>query len=296
MHGIERIVRDMKKLSLLAVLVLACVLLASCNALLDKAKQYVTGNEASEKPAGYLTTLKNELFEYDVFKNHISVTKYLAESVEVEIPSEIDGKPVTEVGSLCFYQTEAKVVSVTIPDSVTAITESAFYCADRLSSIVIPDSVTEIGMRAFAQCEMLETVVVGSGVKSIPDYCFNCCDSLKQITFRGQIDSIGVRAFSYCSALTEYEIPSSVNKIGARAFCGCESLEYLTFINTEVEIGADAFSASEKLALIAPEGSAVYKYCEANSLRWTTSKSVPAIKLGTSDESSDESSASTEEN
>ena len=96
----------MKKLTLLAVLVLACVLLASCNALLDKAKQYVTGNEAPEKPADYLASLKNEQFAYDVFKDHISVTKYLAESVEAEIPSEIDGKPVTEVGSLCFYQTQ----------------------------------------------------------------------------------------------------------------------------------------------------------------------------------------------
>lgn len=286
----------MKKLTLLAVLVLACVLLASCNALLDKAKQYVTGNEAPEKPADYLASLKNEQFAYDVFKDHISVTKYLAESVEAEIPSEIDGKPVTEVGSLCFYQTEAKVVSVIIPESVTVIAESAFYCADRLSSIVIPDSVTEIGMRAFAQCEMLETVVVGSGVSNIPDYCFNCCDSLKQVTFRGQVGSFGARAFSYCNALAEYEIPSSVNKIGARAFFGCASLEYLMFVNAEVEIGADAFSGSDKLALIAPEGSAVYKYCEANSLRWTTSKSVPAVKLGIADESSEESSASTEEN
>ena len=286
----------MKKLTLLAVLVLACVLLASCNALLDKAKQYVTGNEAPEKPADYLASLKNEQFAYDVFKDHISVTKYLAESVEAEIPSEIDGKPVTEVGSLCFYQTEAKVVSVIIPESVTVIAESAFYCADRLSSIVIPDSVTEIGMRAFAQCEMLETVVVGSGVSNIPDYCFNCCDSLKQVTFRGQVGSFGARAFSYCNALAEYEIPSSVNKIGARAFFGCASLEYLTFVNAEVEIGADAFSGSDKLALIAPEGSAVYKYCEATSLRWTTSKSVPAVKLGIADESSEESSASTEEN
>ena len=57
-----------------------------------------------------------------------------------------------ENGVLKKYTGKWGVTKVVIPDSVTAIGESAFFGCDSLTSIVIPDSVTAIGDYAFRWC------------------------------------------------------------------------------------------------------------------------------------------------
>ncbi|MBR3277918.1 MAG: leucine-rich repeat protein [Lachnospiraceae bacterium] len=50
--------------------------------------------------------------------------------------------------------------SVTIPNSVTSIGESAFNACFSLTSVTIPNSVTSIGQRAFAYCDSLASVII----------------------------------------------------------------------------------------------------------------------------------------
>jgi len=78
---------------------------------------------------------------------------------EAEIPSEIDGLPVTSIGDGAFYFCES-LTSITIGDSVTSIGDSAFYSCTYLARITIPDSVASIGYKAFYGCDSLRVITI----------------------------------------------------------------------------------------------------------------------------------------
>ena len=54
--------------------------------------------------------------------------------------------------------------SVTIPDGVTEIGESAFFQCTGLTAVTIPNSVTEIGGSAFSGCTGLTAVTIPDSV------------------------------------------------------------------------------------------------------------------------------------
>jgi len=62
--------------------------------------------------------------------------------------------------------------SVTIPDSVTSIGNSAFADCCSLTSVTIPDSVMSIGYYAFEDCKKLTSVTIPDSVTSIWDKAF----------------------------------------------------------------------------------------------------------------------------
>jgi len=70
----------------------------------------------------------------------------------------VDGLLYSADGALLVCCPASKSDSVTIPNNVTNIGESAFEGCSSLSSIVIPDSVECIGERAFCQCTALTDV------------------------------------------------------------------------------------------------------------------------------------------
>ena len=69
----------------------------------------------------------------------------------MNIPSEIDGKTVTSIGSniLMHGDTAKNVLEIVIPETVTAIADNAFSLCQTLEKVTIPDSVTEIGKDVF---------------------------------------------------------------------------------------------------------------------------------------------------
>ena len=90
--------------------------------------------------------------------------------------------------------------SVTIPHSVTSISEEAFSGCD-LTSVTIPNSVTSIGDNAFRDCSRLTSVTIPNSVTSIGNSTFRDCSRLTSVTIPNSVTSIGYNAFYYCVSL-----------------------------------------------------------------------------------------------
>ena len=85
----------------------------------------------------------------------VEIVGYSKDFSYLNIPSEIDGFPVTTIRSRAFSNCRS-LRSVVVPDTVTSIGDQAFAHCENLESIVIPDSVTKIGGGAFENSKMLK--------------------------------------------------------------------------------------------------------------------------------------------
>lgn len=154
------------------------------------------------------------LFDFDFTPDNTAVIvtnyKYNGAAADVTIPSRYQGKPVTTIGHAAFFN--SAVTSVTIPDSVTSISDDAFVNCPQLTNISIPNSVTFIGF-----------------------FAFGSCTSLKSITLPSSLSSISGALFSGCSQLTTIHIPVSVTSIGNNAFADCPSLMTVTYPGSKTQ-------------------------------------------------------------
>jgi hypothetical protein len=121
----------------------------------------------------------------------------------------------------------------TIPNSVTAIGESAFSDCQNLGSVTIPDSVTTTGNEAFENCS-LTRVTIGNSVTNISFAEFEW-SGLTNITIGTNVQSIANNAF-YDSELTSITIPNSVTTIGTTVFSG-SPLTSITIPNSVTSLG-----------------------------------------------------------
>jgi hypothetical protein len=115
-------------------------------------------------------------FDYTTNNGAITITGYTGTGGAVNIPSNIDGLPVTHIGT------------------------NAFYGCFGLTSVTIPASVLTIGAAAFAQCQSLTNVTLSLGLVDIGSNAFNGC-RFTSITIPATVTTIGVYAFNNCGWL-----------------------------------------------------------------------------------------------
>ncbi len=215
-------------------------------------------------------------FEYtiDTSVDEITITKYNGSDVNVVIPNEINGYPVTKIGNRAF-QSMPKAVTVTIPDGITCVDEYAFYGCERLESADLPDSVEVIGTgtfqncqklasfkypknwksvtpgwadgNIFVNCEKITKITVPEGVESIPARAFENAGNLQSVVLPSTLKKIGNNAFRNCTAIKEFSLPDSVEEIGVRAFNGCNAVKEMTLPSSLETLGERAFESCGKL-------------------------------------------------
>lgn len=284
-----------KRAMLVALLLLLCISLCSCSFSLEEAltelKAYINGTEVSKPPVGFVESREGKLYTYDVYEDHVVLTGYLGEAVEVEIPAKIDGLPVRKLAGLVFYE-GADVVSVVVPEGVKELEENAFYYCSSLISVTLPESLETIGDKAFSWCTSLEAVTLPEKIREIPAYCFNQCTSLKTVVFPKEIVSVGTRAFSGCASLESLRFEDALNEMGSYAFRDCTALTSIR-LPGDCKPGADAFSGcAEGFTVITEAGSACWEVCTEQGIMLTAEDGSAVVLPGvdSEEESTEEAS------
>ena len=160
---------------------------------------------------------------------------------EIVVPEYLELK-----GTVIIKFIESKLPddgAVEIPEGVTGTTNSeVFYFNKKIKSVTIPSTMTKISDRAFKWCENLESVKICDGVKEIGESAFEDCDSLKSVNIPSSVTTIGERAFYLCFNLTEINIPDGVTEIGERAFYNCRFTGDVVIPASVTKIGKSAFA------------------------------------------------------
>ena len=148
---------------------------------------------------------------------------------------------------------KSSLTSITIPDSVTSISDESFKGCSSLTSIIIPNSVTSIGYRAFYGCSSLvynkydNAYYLGNETNKYLVLIKSTSTSITNCNISEGCKFIYSEAFSDCSNLTNIIIPDSVTSIGRNAFENCSSLTSITISNNVISIGDEAFSDCSNL-------------------------------------------------
>lgn len=81
-----------------------------------------------------------------------------------------------------------------VKDGVAIIGDRAFYDA-KLRTVTLPNSLRAIGQSAFAGCKSLTDVALPEGLEVIKDTVFRDCESLSALTLPSTLLEVGARAF-----------------------------------------------------------------------------------------------------
>lgn len=142
--------------------------------------------------------IKNEGLEYgnfiyDEYNIEARITGLKECSETLEIPTEINGKPVKVIEDEAFAN--QTMVEVIIPEGVTEVGDCAFINCAQLESAVLPQTVNEIGERAFADCVSLKKIEIKNSMYSIGDRAFSGCKRLSTVIFNGNVYLLGENVF-----------------------------------------------------------------------------------------------------
>ena len=218
--------------------------------------------------------------KYEISNKQVTVTGCTGSVNALDIPSEIDGLPVTSVADGAFAG-NADIISCIIPDSVKTVGAKAFSACPNLERVTIGKGLSGIGDYAFTACPALTVISVG---RDNPTYSSNTGSLYKNDTlvlyagishalisddtktigkgaFFGRTDidlaiipksvtSIDDYAFSGCLSLTNINIPDNVTSLGKGCFMSCSALKSADLGKSLKAIPEDCFHSCSELKTV----------------------------------------------
>lgn len=190
---------------------------------------------------------------FNTTATYAAVVGYTGTSGTVVIPSTYNGLPVTKIGirAFCCEDGTNIITSITVPDSVTYISELAFANNTILTSFNFNDNITYYGAGAFMGCSALSSQLVFSTITPtiLKSHAFYHCSSLTGTVSLNAISEIESSVFTNCSSLVFlFNFSNELKAIGMQAFAGCSGNGTgIVFPESLTSIGNDAFNTVQNV-------------------------------------------------
>ena len=170
--------------------------------------------------------------DYEYYVNDdamtVTVSDYIGEEEVVEIPAEIDGYQVTDIGAQAFSYKNMK--SLSFPEGIRSIGERAFeYC--EIPEIMIPAGTT-VERCAFGYCESLKKVLIGQGAV-IRSRAFGYCDDLETVVCADG-STLEANTFEYCRKINQVIICGTA-QVDKDAFYDCDNAQMIKAEESEYD-------------------------------------------------------------
>lgn len=89
--------------------------------------------------------------KYKIVGDKVIITGVDSDVANIEIPDEIEGKPVTKITDNAFYM-NTNLVSVKLGSNIKTLGQEAF-ARSSIKEITIPSSVTSVETKCFEDCK-----------------------------------------------------------------------------------------------------------------------------------------------
>ena len=194
-----------------------------------------------------------------ILENLQHVKGFLGDGSLRYVKKMITGLPIETMRTLQIEDGELKKCkdgsrSIVIPNTVTAVGESAFKNCEKLEDITVGSSVRVMGRESFRGCKNLQRLVLPQNVQDVGESAFRDCIGLTECVVENEGIEIGERAFENCASLKDVRLQAGMTEIYGGVFNSCKSLEYIDLPEMLTILGESCFAdcASLKEVSIPP--------------------------------------------
>lgn len=169
----------------------------------------VSAAAEDEQQKVYTKAAFGNIFEYTVEKGEATIVGATIEKGDMIVPSELGGYPVKKIGDGAF-QEAYKLKSIYIQSGVEEIGEDAFYSSDdgsdiddeiriAINSLTLPDTLKKIGDSAFEYIYIEDEITLPESLIYVGDYAFYLAEFYNnELYIPKNVEHIGKGAFSWC--------------------------------------------------------------------------------------------------